>query len=159
MNIFVATGTQKFQFDRLLREVDGIAEKHPDYLIFAQTGASTYKPQHYSFQKFLDKQQFDEQVGKADVVITHGGAGIIVESIKQGKKVIAVPRKQEFSEHVDDHQEEIVSAFVEAGYILACEDVSELEGKIAEAISFNPKPFISNTQHFIECLKAEIEKC
>ena len=47
--IFITLGSQKFQFDRLLKEVDRlIADGVIQEKVFAQIGASEYLPQNYT---------------------------------------------------------------------------------------------------------------
>lgn len=85
--IFITLGSQKFQFDRLLKAVDELYEKK--ILLqetFAQIGYSSYKPQHYKYKKFLDRDEFGKEMSKADIIITHGGTGAIIGAIKKGKK-------------------------------------------------------------------------
>lgn len=41
------------------------------------------------------------------MLITHGGAGTMVNAVKRGKRVIVVPRLARYGEHVDDHQLEL----------------------------------------------------
>lgn len=85
--IFITLGSQKFQFNRLLRAMDElVASGEVGDEVFAQSGYSDYEPQHYRFQRFLDREEFDEMIGKSDVVITHGGTGAIIGAVKQGKK-------------------------------------------------------------------------
>ena len=110
--IFVTLGSQKFQFNRLLIEMDrlvvnGIIKEE----VFAQIGYSDYKPKNYKFKKFLDRDEFINITDKCDKVITHGGTGAIVGAVKQGKKVIAVPRLKKYGEHVDDHQLQIITEY------------------------------------------------
>ena len=52
--IFITVGSQKFQFDRLLKEIDRLVEEKQlnSEEVFAQIGYSTYEPCHYSYQKF-----------------------------------------------------------------------------------------------------------
>ena len=103
--IFVTVGSQKFQFDRLLKTIDDLIEnktiKDP---VYAQIGYSNYLPRHYSSTKFLDRTEFMSFIEKADIIITHGGTGVIIKSVKMGKKIVAVPRLAKYGEHVDDHQ-------------------------------------------------------
>lgn len=92
--IFITLGSQKFQFNRLLIAVDKLCEKKiicgED--VFAQIGYSDYVPQNYRYNNFLDREEFSMEMGKADIVITHGGTGAIIGAVKKEKKVIAVPR-------------------------------------------------------------------
>ena len=91
--IFVTVGSQKFQFDRLVRAVDalvasGVAEDGA----FAQTGVCTYIPEYLEHEAFLDRDSFRVHMDACDVVVTHGGTGAIIGAVKDNKKVIAVPR-------------------------------------------------------------------
>lgn len=82
--IFVTLGSQKFQFNRLLKEIDILVkEKIIKDDVFAQIGYSDYLPQNYQYKKFLNRDEFAEMEGKADVVITHGGTGAIIGAVKK----------------------------------------------------------------------------
>lgn len=111
--IFITLGSQKFQFNRLLIAVDKLCEKKviSGEDVFAQTGYSDYVPRNYSYNNFLDRDEFSVEMGKADIVITHGGTGAIIGAVKKGKKVIAVPRRAKYGEHVDDHQLQLIKQF------------------------------------------------
>lgn len=152
--IFVTLGSQKFQFNRLLQAIDRLIESgeiaEP---VFAQTGWSDYKPVHYPFTPFLDREDMDAWVAKSDVVITHGGTGAIIGALKKGKKVIAVPRLMEFGEHVDDHQKQITGQFSELGMILECRDYDELGKLIAQAKEKTFRPYESHTQAFLDSIE------
>ena len=103
--IFITLGSQKFQFNRLLKAVDELCEKGTIDAedVFAQIGYSDYIPKNFSYKKFLDRDEFSNEMEKANIVITHGGTGAIIGAVKKGKKVIAVPRRAKYGEHVDDH--------------------------------------------------------
>lgn len=155
--IFITLGSQKFQFNRLLETVDRLVENNKiTEDVFAQTGYSDYKPQHYKYKAFLNHDAFSEMEAKADIVITHGGTGAIMGAVKKGKKVIAVPRLSKYGEHVDDHQVEMVKAFVRSGYIRMAEEEEELSVAVKEMEHWSPKPFVSNTEHFISILQKEL---
>lgn len=101
--IFITLGSQKFQFNRLLKAVDELCEKGTVDAedVFAQIGYSDYLPKNFSYKKFLDRDEFSNEMEKANIVITHGGTGAIIGAVKRGKKVIAVPRLAKYGEHVD----------------------------------------------------------
>lgn len=131
--IFVCTGTQIFSFNRLLKEIDFLIEKKIiKQEVFAQIGYSNYQPQYYSYKSFLTPREYDEQVNKSDLIITHGGTGAIIKALKLKKQVIAVPRQAKYKEHEDNHQFEIVNFFSENGYLLKVEDIRELQTKIEQ---------------------------
>ena len=112
--IFITLGSQKFQFNRLLKAIDNLDTNDE---IFAQIGYSDYKPKKFRYKAFLDREEFDTMMEKSDIVVTHGGTGAIIGAVKKGKKVIAVPRLAKFGEHVDDHQIQIVKQFKELNLI------------------------------------------
>ena len=125
--IFITLGSQKFQFDRLLKEVDRlIADGVIQEKVFAQIGASEYLPQSYTYERFLDRQRFAEIMDQCDTVITHGGTGVIIGAVKKGKKVIAVPRLAKYGEHVDNHQLQLLHQFDDLELICACYEVEQL---------------------------------
>ena len=153
--IFVTLGSQKFQFNRLLIELDKLVEeKKICNDIFAQIGYSDYKPKNYEFKEFLDREQFAEFMDKCDTVITHGGTGAIVGAVKRDKKVIAVPRLAKFGEHVDDHQLQIIDQFTNMNFIVGVKDTNE----IYEACKQREGGFIRRVQK-IRHKKLSVNRC
>ena len=153
--IFVTLGSQKFQFNRLLIELDKLVEEEKICNdIFAQIGYSDYKPKNYEFKEFLDREQFAEFMDKCDTVITHGGTGAIVGAVKRDKKVIAVPRLAKFGEHVDDHQLQIIDQFTNMNFIVGVKDTNEIYEALELLKTIEFKKYISNTENIIN----EIEK-
>ena len=152
--IFITLGSQKFQFNRLLKAVDEIAV---DDEIFAQIGYSDYKPRNYRYKEFLDRDEFEQMMSKADIVITHGGTGAIIEAVKKGKKVIAVPRLKKYGEHVDDHQIQLIGQFRNLELIYACEDM-DLEKAMRTVKETEYKSYQSNTERIIKSLEEFIER-
>lgn len=156
--LFVTVGSQRFQFDRLLRAVDAlVASGAVEDGTFAQTGACTYVPKTFPSEAFLDRNRFGKLMNQSDVVVTHGGTGAIIGAVKRGKRVVAVPRLARFGEHVDDHQVEIVRQFGEMGLIEPCYDAEGLPEAYARVLVRNCKPYRSNTEKFIEDLSAYID--
>lgn len=151
--IFVTVGSQKFQFNRLLKELDMLVEKNGiKEDIFAQTGYSDYKPKNYKYKNFLDRDEFKEIMEKSNKVITHGGTGAIVGAVKQGKKVIAIPRLKEYGEHVDNHQLQIIDEFKKMKFISAVNEIDELGEVIKNIDSYVSKGYVSNTDTIIESI-------
>ena len=151
--IFVTLGSQKFQFNRLLKAVD---ELETNEEIFAQIGYSDYKPENYRYKEFLDRDEFDAIMDKANVVITHGGTGAIISAIKKRKKVIAVPRLAKYGEHVDNHQIELIKQFKELNLIYVCKDMN-LEKALKVVENTNFKDYRSNTDRIIKSLEEFID--
>lgn len=156
--IFITLGSQKFQFNRLLKAVDELvaAGKIKDE-VFAQIGYSDYKPTNYKYEQFLDREKFSQIMDKAEIVITHGGTGAIIGAVKKGKKVIAVPRLARYGEHVDDHQLQLVGQFKELNLICECQDCAKLEEAMRTVKSTTYNQYQSNTRVIIDDITKFIE--
>ncbi len=157
--IFITLGSQKFQFNRLLKAVDELCEKEivVSEDVFAQIGYSDYIPQKYNYKKFLDREEFSVEMGKADIVITHGGTGAIIGAVKKGKKVIAVPRRAKYGEHVDDHQLQLVGQFKELDLICECDDVDKIGEALEIVKNTTYKSYVSNTKTIVESIEKYIK--
>ncbi len=151
--IFVTLGTQDKPFKRLL---DYLEHSNIDDEIVVQNGFTEYKSNKLKLFKYLDKDKFDEYLKKADFVICHAGVGTIVNCLKDGKKVLTVPRLAKYGEHQNDHQLQIANAYYQKGYILVMNDGDDFDKKIEELRHFEPKTFVSNNEIFVNKLKKYI---
>lgn len=157
--IFVTLGSQKFQFNRMLIEIDKLIDKGKiTEEVFAQIGASDYKPKNFKYSDFLTQDEFKNYMKNADLVITHAGTGAIVTALKNDKLVIAIPRLAKYGEHVDDHQVQLIDEFKELNFI---EPVYETE-QLADALELVRKnkynKYVSNTRNIIEDIEKFIER-
>ena len=156
--ILVLLGTQNNSFHRLLEEVEknienGIIKEK----VVVQSGYTKFESNKMEIIDLMSKEQLEKFQDEAHLIITHGGVGSIVSSIEKGKKVIAVPRKHEYSEHVNNHQEEIVKDFNSKGYIIGIENVEDLRQAIIKSKDFEPKKYKPNNQKMLEILENFIE--
>lgn len=156
--IFVTLGSQKFQFNRLLIAIDKLAEENVIHeAIFAQTGYSDYKPVHYQYQPFLDRDEFGQKMDECRIVITHAGTGAIINAVKRGKKTIAVPRLAKYGEHVDDHQLQILKQFDESQHLIcACYDLDKLGDLYSKIDDLHFAEYHSNTSRIIDAISSFI---
>lgn len=150
--IFVVVGTQKFQLNRLLKEIDvqiekGIIKEE----VFAQIGNSDYQPKHYKFKKFIDKDEFEKTMEECTILITHSGVGTIISGLNHSKPVIVYPRLKKYNEHVDDHQTEIAKSFSEMNYVLLCNENDDLSNLLEEALKHKFEKYSSRR---IDTIKA-----
>lgn len=156
--IFVTLGSQKFPFDRLLQKLDEmIAQGAITDRVLAQTGSCTYAPRHFEAVPFMDRQTFASYMAQADMVITHGGTGAIMGGVKNGKKVIAIPRRPKYGEHVDDHQQQIVEQFGQLGLIEPCFEVEQLPSALENAKTATYRPYESSSHLLLEDLSEYLE--
>lgn len=151
--IFVTLGSQKFQFNRLLKKIDELLEQGViKDIVFAQIGASDYIPRNYQYVDFLSSDEFACMQNKMDLLITHGGTGAIIGAVKKGKRVIAIPRLAMYGEHVDDHQIQLLKQFDGMGIIKACYELDYLEDLYNEIQNIQPVTYKSNTDKIINSI-------
>ena len=156
--IFVVLGSQKFQFNRLLEGLDrAINEGKIKDEVFAQIGYSDYKPQFFEYSNFIDREEYKQKLKQADVVICHGGTGVIVEAVKNEKKVIAIARLAQYNEHVDDHQLQIINQFTEANMITYVDEPEKIPDKLIEIEDMKFEKYISNQKTINSYLKEYID--
>lgn len=157
--ILVMLGTQDNSFHRLLEEVDKLIKKKViQEKVIAQVGHTKYESKNMEIFDLLPKEELEKYQKQASLIITHGGAGSIITSLKLRKKVIAVPRKHEYGEHVNNHQEEIVTMFNQKGYIIGINDVKELRQAIKKAKDFIPEEYKPNNEKMLKIIENFIEK-
>lgn len=126
--IFVTVGSRNYPFDRLFKKLDELYEQGilTDKM-FAQTGASLYKPKHFEYKNFISQEEFLTKIKEADIVVSHGASGSIMKALNAGKKVIAVTRLEKYGEHINDHQIQNNEAFDSNKYVLMADlELSDL---------------------------------
>ena len=156
--VFVCLGTQDKQFERLLHMVEeAIDEAVITEEVIAQIGCTPYNGEKIKVFEYCDSDTMDDYINKASYIITHGGTGSIIGALKASKKVIAVSRLEKYKEHHNDHQLQIISQFVDTGYILDCQDGTKLSDVIRSLDTFTPLPFVSNTHNVLAFLEEYID--
>ncbi len=81
----------------------------------------------------LDFAEVKAVLQRAELVICHGGTGSLITALREGCRVIAMPRRFDLAEHYDNHQEEITSAFAARGLIDVVHDAGTLGAMIAQS--------------------------
>lgn len=157
--ILVTLGTQDKSFKRLLDAIQlqidkgNIKEK-----VVVQAGFTKYDSKDMEIFDLIPTVEFSKLIKKADLIITHGGVGSIMDALKSGKKVIAAPRLKKYGEHDNDHQLEIINNFAKLGYIIPLKDFNKLGKLLEKARTFVPKKIKSNTQNIISIIDNYISK-
>ncbi|MBM6688322.1 glycosyl transferase [Collinsella tanakaei] len=125
--IFACAGSRPYQFNRLFEELDRlVAAGEVDGEVFAQIGSSTYEPESFPFEHFMEPDDFKAAEERADIVISHGASGSIMGALNAGKKVIAVARLARYGEHINDHQVAINETLANEGLVLNVTDMADL---------------------------------
>lgn len=135
--IFTTVGTQ-LPFDRLLRGIDGWAACNQDTLIIAQTGDSCGSFPNIRTVSHLSQVEFQNQLKSAQLVVAHAGMGTILSAAEFGLPVILMPRRSEFGEHRNDHQQDTANEMARLSNVTVVQDSESLHQALdlARARSF-----------------------
>ena len=157
--ILVTLGTQDKPFERLIKAVEKQIESgNIKDEVIVQAGCTQYTSNKMKIIKYIPINEFEELIKKADFIITHAGVGSIIQGLQNNKKVIAVARKKEYGEHVNNHQEQILENFGQQGYIISVYNLEKLDEALKKVDEFKPKEFIGNNEEFLNKMTEEIEK-
>ncbi|MBS3165674.1 glycosyltransferase [Candidatus Woesearchaeota archaeon] len=126
--IFITVGNGKF--DPLIQEMDRLIETGKiKEKVIAQIGTGSYTPKHITSFKF--ESPLDKYYEKADLVISHGGPGIVFEVLRRKKKLVALPNRDRTDPR---HQVEYLQAMAqETSALLYCDAVEKLEETLQKA--------------------------
>ena len=130
--ILITVGTTKFE--NLIKAIDKnefyeMIIKNGFTKIIIQKGYGDYIPTN--FKKYENKikiqvseilNNFEKVIQSSELIISHGGAGIILESLKNKRKVIVCVN----DELMDNHQIELASSLHNEGYVHYCKDLSKI---------------------------------
>lgn len=152
--IFVVLGTQKFQCNRLLKEIDKLLENGViKDEVFAQKGHSDYVPHYFQTTDFLTKEEFEERIDKCSLLITHSGVGTILSAMNHQKPIIVYPRLKKYKEHVDDHQLDIARAFSKKKLVLMCGEEDKLSELIEKSKQFLFEKYESQRETMLQIIR------
>lgn len=97
--------------------------------VLIQTGVGAKAPANADSITLIETLPFDEmqeRLRQADIVVCHGGTGSLITALRQGCRVVAIPRLFEYGEVYDNHQAEITEAFAARGYLAVAKTADEL---------------------------------
>ena len=144
--VFVIIGTQKQPFDRLINMLEESKELLNEEIVI-QSGYTKVQNSKYKSFDFLDEKDFQSYIKNSNLIITHGGVGSIVNSLKYDKKIIVIPRLFKFKEHMDNHQIEIANKFEKLGYIAVLKENEILDQLISNIKDKKFKKYIEDTSY------------
>jgi len=158
--IFVTVGSQ-MPFDRLIQAMDTWAAEHPEYLVEAQIGNSTYVPKAMTPHVSLPPTLFIKKMAEAEVVVAHAGMGNIINAAEHRKPLVLMPRRGALRETRNDHQVATARWLKEKPGIFVADSEAELPQAISEALAAsgelalpnrNPLPMINRLRQLIHAL-------
>ncbi|MEM7092953.1 MAG: glycosyltransferase [Actinomycetota bacterium] len=112
-HIVVTVGTTDYCFRRLIERL--VAIMPSDAEVFWQVGNSDVSELGIDAVAIVDSEELRARIEAADVVVTHAGAGSLLQCLEAGKVPVYVPRLGRHDEQVDDHQVELADWAGQAG--------------------------------------------
>lgn len=119
--IVVSTG----HFDPLIEECSKL---YPKYDFFGQIGSSTVLPP-FPYVKTASPEEIQRKMEEAEIVISHGGAGMTAMLCRLQKKCIIVPKQMRYGE-MNNLQVELAEKWGSLGMGECLLDVKGLEAAI-----------------------------
>ena len=127
MKCFVTVGST--QFDPLIVAMDSdqvLCALHARGYTSVELQIGSYSPRSGAYvprsPHFRYQPSLDDCIAGADLVVSHGGSGSILQVLRARKPLIAVVNDT----LMHNHQKEIVEAMAGAGHCIGCFDVTEL---------------------------------
>jgi UDP-N-acetylglucosamine transferase subunit ALG13 len=137
--LLFATVGATLPFDRLVNSVAKLKAQGliPERVI-AQVGTGGARPEGLEAVETLPFEEIQRLLKDADIVVCHGGTGSLITALREGCRVISMPRLFELGEHYDNHQAEITEAFVQRGLIGMAKSEEELASALEQARARTP---------------------
>ncbi len=155
--IFVTVGMHYQGFERLIRKMDEIAGKIDEEVVM-QIGSTQYTPKFARYFDFVDSDStIMDYFRNARVIVSHAGAGTLLNTLILGKPIIVVPRLKEFGEHIDDQQLELAKHLSDQGKVFALLDTDDLLGILTHTKIISQK-VVKNNNHLVHFLKFKLEE-
>jgi UDP-N-acetylglucosamine transferase subunit ALG13 len=133
--LLVTLGTNQHPFTRITGWVDRwLADGgEQDVRLILQHGATPVEPAPDRFSE-LGYDALQGALGRAAVVVTHGGPATIMEARAAGHLPVTVPRRPDLDEMVDGHQLRFARKLRAEGLAVVCETEQEFRAALDEAV-------------------------
>lgn len=134
--IFASLGTMDMPFMRMAKAVDDYAAKIDEEVI-VQTGFTNYLYKYAKAFDFCTKDEMQQYIAQADILILQGGWGAISEAMEQHKRIVAIPRYNK-TEHIHD-QFQLIRKLDDMGCLIGVFDEKDLPSAVEKAKTFDFK--------------------
>ncbi|WP_110239294.1 glycosyltransferase [Nocardioides gilvus] len=131
-SVAVLLGTDHHPYDRAVRWAAELAAEDGSQW-FVQHGFTPWPletPASLSGAPMLGIDELTRVMDVADVVITHGGPGLIMEARAARHVPIVIPRDPDLGEHVDSHQLDFAARLRDEGTIRLVSTLDELRDAV-----------------------------
>jgi UDP-N-acetylglucosamine--N-acetylmuramyl-(pentapeptide) pyrophosphoryl-undecaprenol N-acetylglucosamine transferase len=156
--LLFATVGATLPFDRLVRTVaDAKAAGQIPETIILQVGEGGLKPDGTDAHETFPFDEVKAILRRADIVVCHGGTGSLITALREGCRVVALPRLFSLREHYDDHQLQITEAFAARGLLQIAHSPEEFSAALQRARQADPAIATTSPDQLIAYLNSTIE--
>jgi UDP-N-acetylglucosamine--N-acetylmuramyl-(pentapeptide) pyrophosphoryl-undecaprenol N-acetylglucosamine transferase len=156
---FVAVGTHPVPYRRLLDMVAAAAAGGVlPAPVVAQTGAADWRAPGVETIPWLPRAELERRVAAAQVVVCHGGAGIVSSALAAGRRPLVLPREAARGEHFDDHQRELVAKLADWRLLVQLRDTIGRDDVAAAGAPLGVPEELSAAASAAEMLRAALAR-
>ena len=134
MKILVTVGSS--HFNNLIKHVDQFIPSD-EFDVTCQIADGSYIPKNHNYFRVSDS--IEHEFEKADIVITHAGAGSVFYLLELAKKMIVVPN----CDRVDDHQLDLAEYVEKNNLANVCYQLTEIMASIDTAKSSDYAQYVN----------------
>ncbi len=145
----MSLGTDLHPFDRAIEWFDTWIEKPRTQKVEVLVQRGYSKAGTAPAVEYLAFNDFVRELEEADIVVTHGGPGSIVECRRAGKLPIVIPRDPTLGEHIDNHQQLFCERMAAAGQILVARTESDFQ-ELLDDMVLNPQTLPPQDQRHVD---------
>jgi len=140
--ILIVLGTWNMPFPRPLAEIESLIDLGliKDEII-VQSGFTKFKSKYLNLTPFFEQTILEDLYKKAEFIVCQAGIGSIMMGLKNNKKIISIARKRIYNEHIDNHQEDILTSFSKQKLVLKWDDKNNLMSQINLLPGFTPRKY------------------
>tara|TARA_X000000950_G_C13845726_1_gene632240 strand:- start:301 stop:792 length:492 start_codon:yes stop_codon:yes gene_type:complete len=156
--IFITIGNEYRNFQRMNDLVIFLANKLPQEEFIFQYGHSEIEkqiPKNIKIHKFISRTEFKINLTNAKFVITHAGAGTLLQCFEKNIIPFVLPRRAELNEHLNNHQLDILNQFFEKKL---CVNIDKIEAKEVFKMINNLNPTIKKSSFLNQKLLKKLKK-
>ncbi len=120
-------------FVRMAKAVDSLAATLDEEVV-VQTGYTDYPYKYAKAFKFCTKDEMQQYISKASLLIMQGGWGAISEAMEKHKRIVIIPRHDK-TEHIHD-QFQLIRKLDALGCVIGVFDERDLPAAVEKAQTF-----------------------
>lgn len=116
--ILAVLGTHEQPFPRAVRMAHALRNPPEEELCVQHGHTPRLGGIDARWQQWYGREELDEAMLSASVVVVHGGSGCIYQALNLGLRPVVIPRLARYREHVDDHQLQLPGRLAATGRVV-----------------------------------------